>query len=166
MKTFNRILVVAGLVCTGLLTASASTFFPGGDYIKPKTKISIKFEQNHIPSHISVADNTKNSVPVPEDTILVNLGQDRIVEAFPTTSRDCILNQVPYPEFARKKQLEGGVTVRFQFDEYGTVTVLESCSNSPELEQYVRDKMNYLQLKNCVVDVNRDYYMRMMVRLL
>lgn len=166
MKTFNRIFIVAGLVCAGLLTASASTVFPGGDYIKPKTKISVKFEQNHIPEHIAVSDKTRNALTIPEDTILVDLGGDRIVEAFPTASRDCILKQVPYPEFARKKNLEGGVTVRFQFDEYGTVTVLESCSNSPELEHYVREKMNYLQLKNCFVDVNRDYYMRFMFRLL
>ncbi len=114
---------------------------------------------------VIVPDNTNLKPDLIRDTVLIDAESINRSGPFPSASKDCILSQVPYPEFAKQRQLEGGVAVRFLFDESGNVEVLESCSNSPELEQYVVQKMSQLQLKNCVVDVNKDYYMRFMFRL-
>jgi outer membrane biosynthesis protein TonB len=158
-------LIAIGVVCLNSAFSFTALNLPVDESTIDRNEAALSVMHAKQATEVIVSDNTSLKPELIRDTILMDAADINRCGPFPSTSRDCILSQVPYPDFARKQQLEGGVTVRFLFDEYGHVQVLESCSNSPELEQYVVQRMAQLELKNCVVDVNKDYYMRFMFRL-
>lgn len=165
MKTLKIILLSLGFLYLNTAFSFTALNLPFDQLTKMKKVAPLSFDNTKEVINVVVSDNTGMTNKNLKDTILIDLSNDEVVDAFPSASRDCIMKQVPYPAFAYEKQLEGGVTVRFKFNESGNITVLESCSNSPELEQYVVTKMASLQLKNCVADMNKDYYLRFMFRL-
>lgn len=165
MNSTKLTLIALGFLCISSAFSFTALNLPIDNIPIPETEDIELTEVNPSVTDVVVSDNTNLQKDLMEDTILIDLSGENLVSAFPNASKDCILKQVPYPEFAREKQLEGGVATRFQFDEHGNINVLETCSNSAELEQYVRNKLASLQLKNCVVDVNKDYYLRFMFRL-
>lgn len=166
MNATKYTLLILGFLCTSSLFAFTAVNLPNDNQPIPETEEINLTELNSAETVVVVSDNTniaKNSLI---DTILIDLSEEKLNNPFPNASRNCIMKQVPYPDFARDQKLEGGVAVRFQFDGNGSVNVLEANSSSPELEHYVRHKLANLQLKNCVVEVNKDYYLRFMFRLL
>jgi len=166
MKTLKLIATVLGVICLNSAFSFSTFNLPLDEITSNTTEKLIVFDNYTDIADVVVPDKTNVQKKFVEDTILIDLTHEKIVSPFPNASRNCILQQIPYPEFARKKKLEGGVVVQFKFDENGVVHVLDACSNSPELENYVLNKLSNLQLKNCVVDINKDYYMRFMFRLL
>lgn len=165
MKTLKIILSAVGLLCLNAAFSFTVLNVPIDELTEQNTEKTLSYLEPLNVMEVVVSDNTNVKENLLRDTILIDLSQENLAGPFPSASKDCIMNQIPYPEFARARQLEGGVAVRFMFDESGNVQVLEACSNSPELEQYVRAKLAQLQLKNCVADMNTDYYLRFMFRL-
>lgn len=165
MNATKFTLLILGIFCLGTAYSFTALNLPVDNLPIPDSDEIVLAETKSTVMDVVVSDNTNVNVKNLEDTILIDLSNENYAAPFPNASRECILKQIPYPEFARKKQLEGGVAVRFQFDNNGNVHVLEANSNSSELEYYVRNKLASLQLKNCVVDVNKDYYLRFMFRL-
>ena len=165
MNATKFTLLILGIFCLGSAYSFTALNLPIDNLPLPDSDEISLIETKSTVMDVVVSDNTNVNRALLEDTILIDFADEYYSEPFPNASRDCILKQVPYPEFARKKQLEGGVAVRFQFDDNGAIHVLEACSNSAELESYVKNKLASLQLKNCVVDVNKDYYLRFMFRL-
>lgn len=165
MSATKFTLLILGIFCLGSAYSFTALNLPLDNLPIPDSDEISLVETTHTVMDVVVSDKTNVNLGNLEDTILIDLSNENVAAPFPNASRDCILKQVPYPEFARKKHLEGGVAVRFQFDDNGAIHVLDANSNSPELEYYVRNKLASLQLKNCVVDVNKDYYLRFMFRL-
>ena len=165
MKTLKIILLAVGILSLNSAFSYTALNLPNDHLTSLKAKNFVSFDYTAETIDIVVPDNTNIASALYKDTILIDLANSSTVGPFPSASKDCIMSQIPYPDFAREDEIEGGVTVRFMFDDSGAVRVLESCSNSPELEAYVCSKMSGLQLKNCVVDVNKDYYLRFMFRL-
>lgn len=165
MKTLKIGLLALGFFCINAAFSYTAINLPLNKMKTIKAGNVLINDQSVKSVDIAVSDNTNLVKNLLVDTILIDLSQDKMSGPFPSASKDCILKQVPYPEFAREKGIEGGVAVRFMFDDSGAIHVLEACSNAPELEQYVKNKLSSLQLKNCVADLNRDYYLRFMFRL-
>lgn len=166
MNSTKFYLLILGILCTFSVYSFTVVNLPNDNQPIPETEDVNLSEVNSDEEVVIVSDNTNVAKNLLVDTILIDLSEEKMENPFPNASRNCIIKQVPYPDFAREKKLEGGVAVRFQFDGNGSVTVLEANSSSPELEQYVRYKLANLQLKNCVVEVNKDYYLRFMFRLI
>jgi len=103
--------------------------------------------------------------PNDEDTIVIELDEVVITDGFPRSAENCILKQIPYPDFASKHQMEGVVALSIVFDENGNIHVQESYSSSQEFENYVIAKLNTLHLKNCSVKVGEPYNIRFAFRL-
>lgn len=165
MKTLKIFLLALGFLFINTAFSYTALNLPLDKMNYVKVENSSLFDNINQPIEIIVSDNTNIQNKLFEDTILIDLSKESDSGPFPSASKNCIIKQVPYPEFARARGIEGGVAVRFAFDDSGNIHVLESSSNSPELEQYVRNKLASLQLKNCVADLNRDYYLRFMFRL-
>ena len=165
MKTLKIILTAVGFLCLNAAFSFTVLNVPIDELAEQKTENTLSFLEPLNVMEVVVSDNTNVKENLLRDTILIDLSQENMAGPFPSASKECIMKQIPYPEFARERQLEGGVAVRFKFDDSGDVQVLEACSNSPELEQYVRNRLANLELKNCVADMNTDYYLRFMFRL-
>ena len=166
MKTLKLTLILAGLFSMNAVFSFSALNLPLDKLTSNPSEELIDFDKSDEVLDVVVSDKTNVKKQLLKDTILIDLSDEKIVHPFPSASKDCIMKQVPYPEFAREKQIEGGVAVQFRFDENGVVHIIDACSNSLELEQYVRTKLSSLQLKNCVVDINKDYYLRFMFRIL
>ena len=165
MKTLRIMLLAVAFLCINAAFSFTVLNIPVDDLRSDRGENPISFMETKKAMEVIVSDNTNLKPELLRDTILIDAASINSTGPFPSASRECILSQVPYPEFARQRQLEGGVAVRFMFDDFGNVDILETCSNSPELERYVVEQMSHLELKNCVVEVNKDYYMRFMFRL-
>jgi hypothetical protein len=165
MKTLKITLLAIGFLYLNTAFSFTALNLPLNELSELKAKTFISFDVHPGVLDVVVTDNTNLNPKSLRDTILIDLSEDDVTGAFPSASEECIMKQVPYPEFARERGLEGGVAVQFKFDDSGNIHVLESCSNSPELEQYVRTRLSSLQLKNCVADIDKDYYLRFMFRL-
>ena len=165
MKTIKLLILFFGLIAFTSAYSFTALNLPFENIPLTDSEEMIVLENTNSISDVVVSDNTNYSTFNMEDTIQIDLASDGIGNIFPSDTRECIMKQVPYPEFARKKQLEGGVAVRFQFDDNGTLHIKDACSNSAELEQYVLTQLSNLQLKNCRVEMNKDYYLRFMFRL-
>lgn len=166
MKTIKLLILATGLIFFSSAFSFTALNLPIDNIPLTESEEMIELETTNLVTDVVVPDKTNMVTGNMEDTILIDLALESIGNAFPNGARECIMSQVPYPEFARKKQIEGGVAVRFQFDSNGTLHVLDSSSNSAELQQYVLNKLRNLQLKNCRVEMNQDYYLRFMFRLL
>ena len=164
MKTIKLVALLGGILCFNI--ASAFTFFNMPEDEIYKVPVDNTFiAMNDIPEiEISNKEVAISSTSTSEDTIVIYLAEFVVREPFPGSARECISGQVPYPEFASKQKLEGGVAVKFAFDSDGKITVKESCSNNSELEKYVCSRVSQLHLTDCVVDVEKDYYLRFMFR--
>ena len=99
------------------------------------------------------------------DTIIIDLDEIVVESSFPNSAHKCITEQVPYPAFAQEQGLEGAVVVKFSFDEFGHARVDQSMSNDPRLEDYVKQKIESLELRNCIVEMHKPYYMRFLFKL-
>lgn len=164
MKTIKLVTLIGGILCFNI--ASAFTFFnmPEDEIYKvPADNTFISME--NIPEiEISNKEVAITTTSTSEDTIVIDLAEFVVRQPFPASARECISGQVPYPEFAAKQKLEGGVAVKFAFDKDGNIHVKESMSNNDQLEKYVCSRVTQMHLKNCVVDVEKDYYLRFMFR--
>jgi len=164
MKTIRLVILLGGIICFNI--AGAFTFFnmPEDEIYKvPADNTLIAMDE--IPEiEISNKEAVFSTTSTSDDTIVIDLAEFIVREPFPASARECISEQVPYPEFAAKQMLEGGVAVRFAFDSDGNISIRESCSSNTELEKYVCSQVTNMHLKNCVVDVDKDYYLRFMFR--
>jgi hypothetical protein len=164
MKTIKLVILLGGIICFNI--ASAFTFFNMPEEDVYKMSIDNTFIALDDIPEIEIS-NKEVAVPITstsDDTIVIDLAEFVVREPFPASARDCISEQIPYPEFAAKQKLEGGVAVRFAFDADGNILVRDACSNNTELEKYVCSRVKNLHLNNCVVDVDKDYYLRFMFR--
>ncbi len=164
MKTIKLIALLGGIFCFNIV--SAFTFFNMPEDEIFKVPVDNTFiAMNDIPEiEISNEEVAVSSTLTTEDTIVIDLAEFVVREPFPGSARECISGQIPYPEFAAKQKLEGGVAVKFAFDSDGNITVKEAMSNNAELEKYVCSRVSQLHLTDCVVDVDKDYYLRFMFR--
>ena len=112
-----------------------------------------------------VADNTRVHHDNFTDTIIIDLDEVVVESSFPNAAHKCIIEQVPYPSFAQEKGIEGAVVVKFSFDESGRARVEDAMSNDPRLAGYVQQKIENLQLRNCIVQMHKPYYMRFLFKL-
>lgn len=165
MKTLRIILLISGIIGFQSAFSFSLLNLPGEPvYVNPVDNLAVITSVRP-----EVLNKAKNIMPDKttgfDDTIVIDLAEVVIESAFPASSVSCISQQVPYPKFAVKHQLEGIVATRFVFDGYGRVHVRETSSNSPLLESYVVHRLKNLRLKNCVVDVDRDYYLRFVFKL-
>jgi len=165
MKTKKLLMLITGFFLISSVFSFTVVNLPIDELSDPLPNNELSFDNPDLVSEVIKPDNTQVKSKYLKDTILIDLAKEAATDPFPSASKNCILQQVPYPEFARAKQIEGGVAVRFAFDANGDVHVKEAFSNSSELEDYVINKLSNLQLKNCVVDVNKDYYLRFMFRM-
>jgi hypothetical protein len=114
---------------------------------------------------LNTEEITEVVTPNTEDTIVIELDEVVITAGFPMAAEQCILEQIKYPEFALKQQIEGIVALSLVFDTDGQIHVLETNSSSPEFESYVIGKLQTLHLKNCSVKVGEPYNVRFAFRL-
>ena len=143
MKTLKIMIVAMGFFWLNSAYSFTVINFPVDEMNVERTEKPLPFVQAKKALDVVVSDNTNVDIKNLRDTIILDASMVSNAGPFPSASRDCIAQQVPYPDFARQNKLEGGVAVRFLFDESGNVKVLEACSNSPELEQYIKkEKLN------------------------
>ncbi len=164
MKTIKLVTLLLGIICFNI--ASAFTFFNMPEDELYKVPVDNAFiAMNNIPEiEISNKEVAISSTSTSEDTIVIDLAEFVVREPFPGSARESISDQIPYPEFAAKQKLEGGVAVKFAFDSDGNISVKDACSNNVELEKYVCSRVTQLHFSDCVVDVDKDYYLRFMFR--
>lgn len=164
MKTIKLVALLGGILCFNIASAFTTFNMPEDEIYKVPADNTF-IAMNDIPEiEISNKEVAISSTSTSEDTIVIDLAEFVVREPFPGSARECISTQIPYPEFASDKKLEGGVAVCFAFDHDGNITVRDACSSNKELEKYVCSKITNLQLNDCVVDVNKDYYLRFMFR--
>ncbi len=164
MKTLKLLLLIIGMAV--LSQAYSFSLFNIPDEtvnISPVDHLTILMDDPLVVK--PAADNTNVRKENFEDTIVIELDEVIVESRFPASAHECIMEQVPYPVFAQQQGIEGAVVVQFTFDDYGNVRVEESMSNDPRLSGYVTQQLESLKLKNCVVDVNRPYYMRFLFKL-
>lgn len=65
-----------------------------------------------------------------------------------TPLRQAITKQVKYPEFAKKDHIEAVVEVRYTIHADGRVEVTSSTATNERFGQYVREKLESMQLKD------------------
>lgn len=111
------------------------------------------------------ADKTRVDVDNFTDTIVIDLDEVVVESSFPNSAHTCFAEQVPYPAFAQEQGIEGAVVVKFAFDENGHARILEAMSNDARLTEYVKRKIENIQLKNCVVEMDKPYFMRFLFKL-
>lgn len=166
MKT--TLLITLGILlicCHAGYSINESTLPENEVSVKPLDKLSIiKPTFPVIPEKI-ILNESSSEKDKDSDTIIIELSEVVITSPFPANSRKCILEQVPYPAFAQEGKLEGGVIVRFVFDQEGIIHVLEANSTDSRLENYVRNRLSELQLRNCMVEIGKDYYIRFLFKL-
>ncbi|MCF8406046.1 MAG: hypothetical protein K9H58_19035 [Bacteroidales bacterium] len=166
MKTFKLILLAAGFLV--LSSGYGYTIFnipkDMGTNALDNLKVSTTqfLELNIINSQNKGKSNLSDSN---DDTLVINLAEVVITSEFPASAKECIMRQVPYPEFARKQKLEGGVALSFWFDRNGAVIIHDVYSSDPELASYVSDCVKNMQLDYCWVDIEREYYLRFLFKL-
>ncbi len=158
-------MLALGVLCINFAFAFTALNLPLDDIETSPVKPLQMNDNTQLVYEVQMPDNIQLRNMYDENTILIDMSLESKVIPFPHASRDCILDQVPYPDFAKQQQLEGGVTVRFAFDNSGNIQVKDASSTSEEFEEYVTYKLQNLRLKNCVVDSNKDYYLRFMFRL-
>jgi hypothetical protein len=165
MKTLRLVLLVVGLLaCNFAFSFSIFNLPEEPVYVNPVDNLNVHSDLIN-PNTDIAGDKTKIQQNDDGDTIIINLAEVIVESRFPSSARECISAQVPYPDFAQEQLIEGAVAVSFMFDEYGNVTILQAMSNDPRLENYVKEKVRTMHLKNCVVDVGKAYYMRFLFRL-
>jgi hypothetical protein len=164
MKTIKLVALIGGILFYNI--ASAFTLFnmPEDEIYKVPADNTFVALENIPEIEISNKEVVNKSASTSEDTIVIDLAEFIVREPFPGSARECIAGQIPYPEFASGKKLEGGVAVQFAFDKDGNIEVRDACSSNKELEKYVCSKITDLHLENCVVDVDKDYYLRFMFK--
>ena len=62
--------------------------------------------------------------------------------------RKAIEKRIPFPEFAKENEGTQKVSVSFQIDENGKITVLSTSGNDTLLNDYVKEKLNDLQIES------------------
>ncbi|MCD4698293.1 MAG: hypothetical protein K8S16_18865 [Bacteroidales bacterium] len=166
MKTFKLALLVSGLLLVSSGYAYTIFNLPGEIIINPIDKLKISDEAIlTLDITNSGAKNSVEEVGSSDDTIIINLAEVVITSEFPASARECISRQVPYPNFAQRQKLEGGVALSFSFDRSGIITINEVYSSNPQLENYVKDCIQNLQLDYCRVDIGKEYYLRFLFKL-
>jgi len=166
MKTLTILFCFAGILWVQSGFALTTLNIPVTDvYENPLDNLAIKSDQLIPSSEVFRKTPKKTTQKDSSDTIVIDLSEVVITSPFPENSRKCILEQVPYPTFAQEELLEGCVTARFAFDEAGKVHVLEANATDPRLDNYVRSKLESLQLSYCMVEIGKDYYLRFWFKL-
>ncbi|MCB2220571.1 MAG: hypothetical protein KQI35_09265 [Bacteroidetes bacterium] len=164
MKTLKLILLLTGLALYGQAFSFSLFNLPVDQVISNPVDNLLTVMADPILIK-PVADNTNTQRENFIDTIVIDLAEVVVEWGFPGSARECISEQVPYPDFAQKLGIEGAVAIKFSFDDYGNVHVDEAMSNDPRLENYVKTQVENLHLRDCVVDVHKAYYMRFLFKL-
>ena len=148
MKTPFFLILLAGFTCFQAGFALTTLNLPVNNdvYVNPVDNLSTLTKIIYPPGLLLKEIPAKSGSDNTGDTIVIDLAEVVITSPFPANSRKCILEQVPYPFFAQKELLEGGVAARFVFDEQGVIQVLETNSTDPRLERYVVEKLEGLSL--------------------
>lgn len=165
MKTLKLLIVLLGLViCAPAFSFSLFDLPNDMIYNNPVDNLNVN-HKSPLPLKNASAKDTKLQKQNFKDTIVINLAEIVVESSFPNSARECITQQVPYPAFAQKEALEGAVAVEFSFDEYGRTQITNSMSNDLRLERYVIKRIENIKLKNCIVDINKPYFMRFLFKL-
>lgn len=166
MKTLKLISLIFGIFCISSAYSFTTLNLPG-DIVKGNLvdKLFV-YGEPALLMDLEDLEGKENTTSKEEDTIVIDLEEVVITDGLPAESVHSIQQQVKYPYFAMKQKLEGIVAVCMVFNSNGNIEIKESCSNHPELENYVINKLLNLQLSNCVVQMGKEYYVRFTFRLL
>ena len=167
MKTFKFVLLVTGFLLASSGYAYTIFNLPDNTITNPVDNLKV-LEEAILTLDITSSGTKKSSKQAEsnEDTIIVNLAEVVITSEFPNSARECIARQVPYPPFAQKQKLEGGVALSFSFDRNGNISIHEVYSSDPQLENYVKSCIHKLHFDYCRVDIGKEYYLRFLFKLI
>ncbi|MBN2172967.1 MAG: hypothetical protein JW731_02465 [Bacteroidales bacterium] len=165
MKTLKFLIFTIGIILCQLGYSFTTVNLPvEGVYENPVDNLFVSTSlDNILPAEISEINEIVT--PNNEDTIIIDLDEVVITDGFPQAAEQCIIQQIKYPDFALKDQLEGMVALSLVFDDYGKIHVMEVYSSNPEFEKYVIQKLAVLHLKNCCVKVGQPYNIKFTFKL-
>jgi hypothetical protein len=89
-----------------------------------------------------------------------NLKDEEYIDDIPWDTKQFFAQKINYPDFARKMQLEGTVTVSFHYNEDGYIEVEMADSNSDYLKDYVISTIEEIKLSKGIVSVGKEYIAR------
>lgn len=92
-----------------------------------------------------------------------NYGLDNTI---PKDTRDAILSELIYPEFARENAQQGIVMVSFTYDEDGYINILSTNYSDENLNKYIIDKLEKIRLGNGIVTPGNEYLLKFHFELL
>jgi hypothetical protein len=164
MKTLKILLIVTGIFVISSAYSFTLLNFLVDDKPLNTTENPIVLNQkpfqsiNYFPAEINVRDNDGvNGVEL--DEIVISAGQLN-------SSIRCIRMQMNYPQWPINERLEGIVIVSLVFDSDGNVGISAVNSSNNELANYVTKKLAQVHFNNCMVEVGKEYNIKIVFRLL
>lgn len=155
MKTTKLFLILLGVFCLSFVYPYTALDFPQDIFQNSQTLISIEYQPS-----------SKANLLIDENPRIIELEGVTVVDVFPPNSVNCLQSQIKYPNFADKGRVEGFVAVCLIFNRDGEIVIKESCSNHPELKEYITKQMSNIHFKNCCMQMERDYYLKFNFKLL
>jgi hypothetical protein len=109
----------------------------------------------------SVVKDPKKKLEEEDFTITsFNLKDEEYIDDIPWDTKEVFAQQISYPEFARKNQVEGVVVVTFRYNEDGYIDVVMADSNSEYLKEYVVSTLEEIRLTKGIVSIGKEYLAR------
>lgn len=157
------------LICVGIFAISSAYSFTLLNFLVDEVSLNpienpivlnqkIFESNNHFPAVIE----EREAIPdgdIDLEEVVISAGQLN-------SSLRCIRMQMNYPTWPINERLEGVVIVSLVFDSNGQASVSAVNSSNKELEKYVTNKLREVHFNNCIVEVGKEYNIRIVFQLI
>jgi len=79
--------------------------------------------------------------------------------------KSLVLQKMTYPGFASEQKIEGDVYVSFEFNKDGKINVVQTNSASPELQDYVVEKLKAIKFAKEDIEIGHAYNIKITFKL-
>lgn len=88
----------------------------------------------------------------------IKFDEKQYIDNIPFDTKQIFRQNITYPEFARKMNIEGVVFVCFTYNEDGYIEIICTNSSHEEFNEYIIEQLSNIRLRNGSVKIGKEYF--------